>query len=62
LDGPRIDSSDQILHVRESLLEEKACGVSTSHPMVAVGDDFGILVQFGKGIGKGAERNENGVV
>jgi hypothetical protein len=41
-----IDPADQILDVRESLLEQKSRRVPASHPVMAVRDDLGVLVQF----------------
>jgi len=38
--GPGVNAPDQVLHVGETLLEEKSHGVGTAHAFMAQGHDF----------------------
>ena len=40
LGRPGVDSSHQVLHIRESLLKQEICRVGASHAMVADGNNL----------------------
>jgi len=46
LGRPGVDSSHQILHVRESLLKQEIRRVGASHTMVADGNNFRVASQL----------------
>jgi len=60
LNGPGVNSTDRIFHVRESLLDEIARGIGASHSMMAIGHDLRVTVQLPQGLRQRSQWNELG--